>query len=159
MSHYEDNRPGPESPIDEIESDTLVELAASAVHVLSHADLYECPDTALSNTGWLISAILETVNWREKRAFYEEENQRQAEEKEKEHSEKAVEAYFDPATDDEKRAQLEEFISDEDFAAELHTIKYQEKAFSNMVKQTEERLQRFNALKTKGTETAEGEMS
>ena len=71
--------------------------------------------------------------------------------------EKYVQPYFDPATDDEKRAQLEASISDEDFAAVHHQIEYEKKAFSDMVKQTEERLQWFNKLKAKRDKAATNE--
>lgn len=153
MSYWEDNRPRPESPIDETESDTLSIWAAAAVRVLAHTNLDECLDDAITDTGDMIATILETVIWRENRKFYEQQDQRNAEEKEKERLKAAVETYFDPATDAAKRAQLEELISDEDFAAELHTIKYQEKTWSLMAKQNEERLKLVNELKAKRTES------
>jgi hypothetical protein len=119
MSFYEDNRPGPESPIDEMDTETLVELAASITYVLSHSELDECPEDALRNTGTLITAILETVSWRSKREFYERQDKRDAEQNEQERLREDVETYFDPETDEAKRAQLEESVSEKDIAAVL----------------------------------------
>ena len=78
MSYYEDNRPGPKSPIDQLDSETLVDMAAAAVQVLSHSDLEQCPDAAPRRTGWLISTILETVSWRSTREFYEQQDKLKA---------------------------------------------------------------------------------
>lgn len=153
MTYWEDNRPRSESPIDEMESEHLLELAESSIRVLSLANLEECRPSIRHDTCYLIAAILETVRWRRRRKFYKQQDKRMAEENEKERVKKDVKTYFDPETDEETRAQLEASISDEDFDAELNRIKYQEKAFSDMVKQTGERLQRFNKLKAKRVET------
>lgn len=128
----------------------LHELEGS-LHVMAvaaHADgLSEGPVLALIRQAQNIHQLAEAVTT--DKAAKEERKVPEAEQK---REEKCVKPYFDPATDDEKRAQLEASISDEDFAAELDTIKYQEKTFSAMVKQTEERLQWFNELKTKRAE-------
>lgn len=60
-----------------------------------------------------------------------------------------VKPYFDPKTDDAKRAQLEEFIIDDDIAAELSQIKHGKKSWAHMVKQDETRLKLIDELKAK----------
>lgn len=62
-------------------------------------------------------------------------------------------ACFDPATDEAKRAQLEEFISDEDIADQLSQLAYAKKSWAYMAKQDEIRLQLIDKLKAKRADT------
>ncbi len=139
---------------DEMDTETLVELAASTAHVLSHSDLDECPDDALSKTGCLITTILETVSWRSKREFYEQRDKRDAEQSAQKRLREDVETYFDPETDEETRAQLEESISEKDIAAVLSRIEFGKEIRSKIAGLDEGHLKLINKLKDNRAEPA-----